>query len=333
MTNNELSTSSSDNLDSKSNLDIESIYNKPPKEQNFKRQVIYFMEAVGLFIAFYVCRILPLDFSSWLGAKIGRFVGPKIKENNVALLNLNLAFPEKSQEWRENVALDVWENIGRTLGEYPHILNTEKMLKRITFVGLENIEEFLKPDKGGLALSAHFGNWELGMIVSSAVFKRDVSCIYRQPNNPFVNKLFCMRTKGKEGVLIPKGAHSLQRMMKVLANGGLVGLMVDQKLYEGIEASFFGVKAMTTPSPAILATRYGVPIILMRFERIGKQAKFKVVFEKPMFFEKQKASSEEVAKITQHINDIVEDWVREKPEQWLWIHRRWTKDVFEKNSS
>ena len=306
------------------NMNLDEIYYKPVRNGKLKT-VRYFFEAVGVFIFYGVFWLMPLDFSSWIGGKLFRKFAPLSKKHKVALMNLEIAFPEKTPEERQKIALDEWENIGRTLFEYPHI-NKGDLIKRMKFVDVEYAYDFLGENKGGFILSMHYGNWEMTSCIVQAS-KQKASFIYRKPNNPFLLRLFKERGKKIGGEMIGKDENSLMKMMKHISKKEIVGLLIDQKLFEGVPVKFFGLDAMTTPAPAIVAKRYGAPMLIAKVERINMSANFEVTFHKVIKVEKGAADMETITKITQELSDITEKWIRENPSQWLWIHRRWTKEV------
>lgn len=304
---------------------VDELYYKPANKKKIRNNIRYFFEAFGIVFLYILFRILPLDCASWLGGKVVRKIAPLSKKHKIALMNLDLVFPEKTFKEKEKIALDEWENIGRTLAEYPHI-NSSKLAKRITFERIDNALKFVNQKKGGFLLSAHYGNWELTSCIMQ-MSKSRVSFVYRKPNNPFLLKIFKVRGRNINGDMIGKDENSLLKIMKCISQKEMVGMMVDQKLYEGVSVKFLGVDAMTTPAPAIVAKRYGCPILPIKVERINLTANFKVTFCEPLLFEKSKADMAEITKITQQISDIIESWIKEDPSQWLWIHRRWNKEV------
>lgn len=313
------------NTDSDKSTNLDEIYYKPAHKSKL-RYVRYFFEAVGVFIFYGIFWLLPLDTASAIGGKVFRKIAPLTKKHKVALMNLELAFPEKTPEERQKIALDEWENIGRTLCEYPHIYKNNKLKDRITFENPEYAKEFLNEQNGGFLLSMHYGNWELTSLVVQ-IYNKKANFVYRKPNNPFVLKIFQEREKKIGGNLIGKDENSLMKIMKCISRKELVGMLIDQKLNEGVPVKFFGTDAMTTPAPAIVAKRYGCPILLAKVERVNMSANFKVTCHKPLMFKKGKADMKTITEITQEISNITEQWIRENPSQWLWIHKRWTQDA------
>jgi KDO2-lipid IV(A) lauroyltransferase len=116
--------------------------------------------------------------------------------------------------------------------------------------------------------------------------------------------------------------------MAHIARGGRLGMLVDQKLNDGIEARLFGLRAMTAPAPAALALRTRCAVVCAHVERLGP-ARLRVIVERPLALPDTGDRSADIAALTQQINDVLECWIRARPESWLWLHRRWPKDVVE----
>ena len=305
-------------------INLDDIYYKAPHKSRL-RIVRYFFEALGVFIFYGVFWLIPLDTASWIGGKLFRKFGPLSKKHKVALMNLEIAFPEKTPEQREKIALDEWENIGRTVFEYPHI-NKGDLIKRMKFINVDYAHDFINEQKGGFILSMHYGNWEMTSCIVQAS-KQKASFIYRKPNNPFLLRLFKERGKKIGGEMIGKDENSLLKIMKRVSRKEIVGMLIDQKLFEGVPVKFFGLEAMTTPAPAIVAKRYGASILIAKVERINMSANFEITFHEVIRFEKGSADMETITRITQELSDITEQWIRKNPSQWLWIHKRWTKEA------
>jgi KDO2-lipid IV(A) lauroyltransferase len=130
--------------------------------------------------------------------------------------------------------------------------------------------------------------------------------------------------------MFPKGAAGARRAAGHLAKGGYLGLLVDQKLNEGVRADFFGLPAMTTTAPAVFALHHRCPVIPIHVQRLGP-ARLRVVIEPPLPLPDTGARQADIARLTQDINDRLEAWIRADPAAWLWLHRRWPKDVVQRN--
>lgn len=304
---------------------VKQIYEKHSKNRPLK-QVAYFLQALFGFPLIIFLRILPVDIASYICGKTARLVGPLLKEHKVALLNLELAFPDKSSKELRRIALNEWENLGRVIGEFPHISQHELFLSRMEIIGQEYALDVLNKGNGGVFVSVHMGNWELCSLVANSLGIK-LNTVYRSPNNPFFEKIFRFRTSENSGEVIPKSAHSGSRIIRIIKDKGFVGMLIDQKLREGLELKFFGKPAMTTHSPALLAYRYGCPIIMVKIERT-KGVHFKVTMYPPIYANQEEKNEENIKHLSQKLNDNIEEWIKENPSQWLWIHKRWNQEVF-----
>jgi len=289
----------------------------------FTRRVIDPVTAVLAYGVYYVVRVLPLDVASGLGSCLARWIGPLLPVQKVARKNLMAAFPEKSAEEISKILVGMWDNLGRTFFEYAHI---ETLIKkdRIQVLGAENIATLRDDGKAGVFWGAHLGNWEL-ISAGAAMNKLEVHRFYRRPNNPYIEGIFQSHRNVAKGELLPKGAQGARRGMVLLKAGGHIGMLVDQKMNDGIAVPFFGRQAMTAPALAAFALRYKCPVASVRVVRLGG-AHFRLEISAPYMLETTgDRTADELAAMTS-VNQSIESWIREYPEQWLWVHRRWPKD-------
>ena len=177
--------------------------------------------------------------------------------------------------------------------------------------------------------SAHIGNWEV-VPIASARRGLHSATMYRPAGNPIMDDIILELRRagvGPAGKQFAKGARGAREMLQHLRAGGCVGLLQDQKMNDGIEARFFGKPAMTASALAAVALRLQCPVIPTYAQRIGP-ARFLVTFEAPLSPPNTGDRDADVAALTQAVNDRLEAWIRAKPESWLWLHRRWPKDVY-----
>jgi KDO2-lipid IV(A) lauroyltransferase len=290
------------------------------------RDVSYRLQAAGAYALMGVFGVLPLDAASWLGGLLGRRLGPFFGAHRVAVRNLERAMPEKSAAERAAILTGMWDNLGRTVAEYPHLGALLDDVLRVEVFDPANLCARLRDDGlGALLLGMHYGNWELLTVPGyrAGLAQRH---FYRAPNNPYVDRLLVkLRGVLRQEGFIPKGAPGARVAVALLRKGEHIGMLVDQKLDEGIAVPFFGRDAMTTTAPAALARRMDVPIVAARVVRQGRSARFKVFV---YAFEVAKTENREAVVVvtTGQINRWFEGWVREYPEQWFWVHRRWPKE-------
>jgi KDO2-lipid IV(A) lauroyltransferase len=294
-------------------------------------KLAWWCEALLVRAALAVLRALGPVAASNLGGFIARSVGPLLPVSRVAVANLAAALPELDSAARRRVMRGVWDNLGRTAGEFPHIaaLRMDTPSGPGFEVAGQDVLRALKA-RGGPAIffSAHFGNWEVLPPVV-ARFGVGFASMYRAAANPLVDQMIIkLRAAAMDGQvkLFAKGASGARAAVGHLAKGGYLGMLVDQKLNDGIEARLFGLRAMTAPALAAFALRYDCPVIGGYVERVGP-ARFRLVAEAPLALPRSGDRQADIAVLTQMVNDRIEAWVRARPEMWLWLHRRWPKDV------
>ena len=263
------------------------------------------------------------NFLGWLMKRIA----PLLSQNKTVKRNLALAFPDLSEEERDQIALASWESVGRTAGELPHLPKIDPYAgDRVEVIGAEHLDAVEKSDKGAVFVSGHFANWE---VMAAVICNRPVDCLitYRALNNPHIDrKLNQVRHDYGIGVLTPKGLGT-REVMRALSKNRSVGLMNDQKFNQGLAIPFLGHEAMTAPGPSRLALKYNVPIVLMTTRRTGP-ARFDVTAHKPFLPEQTGDVEADVRACVEHITGLIEAEVRANPEQWFWQHRRWPKEAW-----
>lgn len=282
----------------------------------------YPLELVGtvIFCAFF--RLLPIDWASAVGSYLGRLIGPRIRVSWVARYNLMKAFPEKTPAEIDEIVVNMWDNLGRTFMEYPHLrwLCTHYD-ERIEFVNFQNAETLRDDGKAGMVFSAHIGNWEVSSILGVKL-GMPLHRIYRSANNPYVEWLFRYFRQKIPGVLVPKGTSGFRQIVDLMRKDGHFALLIDQKMNEGVSVNFFGYPAMTTPSLASLALKHDYPAVPIRSERL-KGAHYRLTVENPLQIEKTGNNEEDVRLFMEKANQVLERWIRDDPSQWLWVHKRW----------
>ncbi len=296
----------------------------------FQRFLRYPLEAAALYAVFAAVRLLPVEAASNLGGRICRNLGPHLKVTRYARRNLALAFPEKTAAAREKIIREMWDNLGRTAAEYPHLATIAepgdgRRPGRVELVNPHHVLA-LAGGRGGILASAHLANWELMPLVAGR-HGVELTIVVREPNNPLVRSLVA-RTRGQAGgSRIPKGFTGALAALAVLKAGGVLGVLCDQKMRQGLAVPFFGHQAMTAGAPAQLALRQGCPLVPVRIERLGP-ARFRMTCQAPLEPPRLGDGRAEVRALTVEINHIIEAWVRERPGEWLWLHRRWPLEIY-----
>ncbi len=287
------------------------------------RHLAHRLEAFGAALLFGFFRLLPLDAASALGGWLGRVVGPRLGVTKRAAINLRRALPEFDEAAARRVMRDMWDNLGRVVAEYPHLAEFRVYGDdgRIEFVGDDILDPVIAAGKSAIFISAHYGNWE---IATMAATQRglDVAEIYRAANNPWIDRLIASYRGSVGSELIPKGTVAARRSIAALREGRHLAMLVDQKMNDGIPVPFFGRDAMTAPAVAQLALRFDCAIMPARVERL-KGARFRIVMSPPIEIIRTGDRQADTLAIMTAVNQEIESWLRQRPEMWLWLHRRW----------
>ena len=282
-------------------------------------------EALAAAILFCLFRILPIDWASGLAGGLARSIGPKLGVSSRARRNIKHALPELNERERETVVRDMWDNLGRVVGEYPHMgrLHAKGAGNRLEIIGADFIDQLRDDDKPGVFMMAHLGNWEFSGLASS---QRGLAVdrVYRQANNRLTEWILSQGRASIEGALIQKGPAGAKQILSSLRAGNHLALLVDQKMNDGIPVPFFGVDAMTAPALAQLALRLKCPVVPVRVKRL-KGANFQVIVSPPIEYRMSGDRQADVLAYMTEINAIIESWIRATPGQWLWLHNRWPK--------
>ncbi|WP_339851722.1 lipid A biosynthesis lauroyl acyltransferase [uncultured Nisaea sp.] len=270
----------------------------------------------------FVIRQLPLTVSSWIGGKVLQIVGPFLPAHRTARTNLERAFPEKDPGEIAGILRGMWDNLGRTAAEYPHhdTIKAEAGT-RLEVHGGELLEDIAANPRPAVFFSAHMANWEV-LPIASALRGLPVNPVFRRPNNPYMSDLFEARRPHPDVQLVAKGPRAARELLKILKQNRSVALLIDQKLREGIPATFFGRKAMTPSAFAEFAQMLDCDIYPTRVERLPG-ARFRATIYPPLAKPDTADRKEAVRLLTQTATSMIEDWIRERPSEWFWVHRRW----------
>ncbi len=280
------------------------------------------LEAAALTLGYGLFSVLPLDAASGLGGWLARTIGPRLKVSNVAIHNLARAFPEKTDREIAAIVRGVWDNLGRVAAEFPHCAHMRIFEDdRFTISGIEHVDHLRDDGAPGLFFTAHFGNWELSAL---AIVQQglQLDIIYRAANRPSADRLVHFGRRWNKGKLIAKGSAGARQSIKTLRDGGHLGILPDQKMNDGIAVPFFGRDAMTAPALAQFALHFDCPVVPVRVERTNG-ARFHIRFYPPLDMPRTGDRQADVLALMTEVNRIIEGWIRERPDQWLWLHRRW----------
>lgn len=285
-------------------------------------------------VAWYVrwaigfARLLGRRRATALSAGFVRLVAPFIPENRVAAANLAAAFPEKSDAERQRILKGVWDNLARTTIEFAFLdeildgFRIHRMDKgMVTAHGLETALKLRGGEKPGLIFAAHLANWELPATIAQR-FGLDLTILFRMPKNSIVAEDLMKRRNEMMGNLVASQLGTTFEIASALEKGSHVAMLVDQRRMGSPLLPFFGRPAATSTFFAKLAREYDCPVHGARAIRLPG-GRFHVEMTPQIDLPRDGEGLIDVMAATETINEILEGWIREHPEQWLWVHDRW----------
>jgi KDO2-lipid IV(A) lauroyltransferase len=280
------------------------------------------LEAWGATFLFGMFKVLPLDCASAVGGALARGIGPFLGVSKHARRNISRALPELSEAQIAGVVSSMWDNLGRLAAEYPHLrkIRVFEAGGRIETRGFEHVDRAVAAGRRIIFFSGHIANWEIAML-AGVQYGIPVAQIYRAGNNPLLDRMIT-RFRGDGAKLIPKGTVAARRAIAALRGGTHLTLLADQKMNDGIPVPFFGRLAMTAPALAVLALRFDCDVLPARVERLDG-ARFRLTVFPPLPVTRSGEPHSDTAALMARVNAMLETWIRDRPEQWLWLHRRW----------
>lgn len=283
----------------------------------------HYLEYIIFFIITRLLRLLPIDKSAGLCSFLARKIGPLISVTKTARRNLKNIYGDNINI--DQAIDDLWDNFGRYIGEFPFInaLSEEELTRRITFTGLENIENFKQNNQPFMLFLGHQANWDIAIRKINTLYPK-FGIVYRKANNPLVDKeILSERNNSSDVIMIAKGTAGAKSLVRAIKSKMSIAMLVDQKMNDGIEVPFFGKPAMTAPAIARLALQYNYPIVPCQIIRKGRSSNFELRLYQPLKIEKTGDIKKDSFNIMKTINLTLEEWIRQHPGQWFWFHNRW----------
>ena len=269
----------------------------------------------------------PIKTANLFG-RVARLIGPLTREQRIGRANLTAAFPEKSSQEIEAILAGVWDNLGRLGAEFAHLDHIwehdpafpEKSRIEILPRTHELFAQLRLDGKPALIFAGHLGNWELPAVAAVA-HGLDAAVLFRRPNSASANKIIEELRAVKMGTLIAAGRDAPIKLAEALRNGQHVGILVDQYFTNGVDVTFFGRKTKANPTLARLLRQIECPVHGVRIIRLpGHRFRAELSDEvKPV---RDASGQIDVQGTMQVITSVIEGWIREYPDQWLWLHRR-----------
>lgn len=292
---------------------------------NKLKNTIYKIQCKLLKFIFAVFNLLGLRFASFLMSIITMIIAPFTPPSFLAFRNIKKAFPKLSNFEIMKIVLGMWRNLGGYMAEYCNVYDKDVDIfehAKLSDESRKILEEIKKDKKGAILFSGHIGNWEVGLRVMKELGV-PVKTVYRPLNNPYADK-FTNDFRKNIGVdMIAKGGRGAIKIVRELRKGTKIVMLVDQRLSSGVEVPLFRRKAQTTDSVALFALKYKIPVYPVRVVRKDMFGNFEYRVEKKMKIIKKKATKKNIIEITKMMNKKLEQWIKEYPAQWFWVHDRW----------
>jgi KDO2-lipid IV(A) lauroyltransferase len=266
------------------------------------------------------------DFWGWFMRK----VGPRLPEHRVGRANLVAAFPDKPAAEIEQILAGVWDNLGRYAVEFAQIerlSNADPSLPEDDIVAdpatSERFHRLRHDGKPALIFASHLANWELPALVA-ARHGLGTALLFRRPNIRAVGDAVLKIRAGCMGTLVASGLDAPVRLLRLLEADRHVAMLADQHVVQGVEVTFFGRRCKANPLIAQLARLVECPIHGTRIvRRRDDRNRFTIEMTEAIAPARDADGRIDIQGTTQLITTVIEGWVREHPEQWLWLHRRW----------
>lgn len=273
----------------------------------------------------FVLASVPRPVALFIGRKLGRLAyRVDARHRKTALDNITLAYGgELSPVEKERIARESFENLGVIFFDFVRIpwLTKGKLQRFVEVRGLDNLDRALEKDKGVVLLTAHYGNWEM-LGASMGLVGRPMDVVVRKLDDPVAGE-FVDWVRTRCGNTMVHKERAMRRLLKALSTNRLVCILLDQNVAkkEGVFVDFFGTPACTNRGPAMLAVTSGAAVVPAFIRRDGPGYVLTVRPEVELVKTGDRAA--DAQENTRRMTGVIEEVVRERPEQWFWVHRRW----------
>ena len=298
---------------------------KLAREKGWLQNLLWRLDFAVIWLLSKLFSLLPVDTASRLGARIGRWTGPKLKRKSMIFKeNMITAFPDlKTAEIDELVAA-AWGQAGRVLAEYPHLAAISADPERLVIDILHELETYTNPERPCVFITAHQSNWEL---CASTLGRLGIpsAVLYSPPTNPYLDRLLKESRLALNCELLPRD-NSTRSMMRALKQGRSIGFVADRRIDEGEPVCFFGRDKASTTMPAWLALKFNCDLVPLHVERLV-DARYKVTLHPPVIPSDTSAEIKVQAyDMTQQVHRYFEEWARQQPQDWFCSKRLWPKN-------
>ncbi len=268
--------------------------------------------------------VLPLSWAMAWGRSLGFLYGSAIRYHRAdAIEALTRVFPEKSDREIQGIVRRMYANLGMNMVEFLRMGGmTERQIREtIDIEGEEYLKQVMEGGRGALGLTGHLGNWEMICAVAPRLGYQ-ASTVAKTIKNAAIND-YVTASRKQFGLHILPPRNSFRACLRALKQGHVLTFILDQNMIsrEGVFVDFFGRPACTTPGLALLSAHTGLPVVPIFPLRLpgGRH----IVRCLPPIPPPTDRSPESIQRATQVYTQALEDVIRQQPDQWIWIHRRW----------
>jgi KDO2-lipid IV(A) lauroyltransferase len=278
-------------------------------------------------VLYALLNALPRRLALRLGAAGGRLLcALDGRHRRLVQEQLRMAFPDWPPEKIRRMSRLCYEHFGRSAAEFAWLgcADRDSILHSVTVEGREHLDRALTQGRGVLFLTAHLGNWELMAVVCNLLGYR-LFPVARPLDNPWLNRLVDrIRSRHGSTVISKKRESAPRDLIQALREGSCVGILLDQNMaaYDGVFVNFFGRPACTAKGLALIARRTGAPVVPAFIAR-QTDGRHRIMILPPVKLNQGRDVSADTITNTARCTAVIEHMVRQFPDQWLWMHRRW----------
>lgn len=282
----------------------------------------WFAEAAFVAVFWLLARCMPPQRAAATGRRLFRWLGPRTGKQGFVRGNLEQAFPDLDVARLDTLCRDVWGNFGAVLAEYPHLRAlAADHADSTTGIWIDaQTRAVMANAQPAVYVTAHLANWELAALALAAAGV-PLSVVYAPQGNPLLDRMLQAARRALGCRFIGK-RYALRKLVRELRGGRSVGILSDQRVDSGEPVPFFGRHALTATTPAWLALKLRCPLIPVQIVRIA-EARYRVLLHKPVVCGDAAVNADAVLQLTARLNGLFESWIRQRPEQWLCMRRRW----------
>ena len=287
-------------------------------------KVLLWLDFALVWVVVKLARLLPIDTSSRFGDRVGRWVGPKLKEKSVKFQrNFAVAFPELDSAAIDELVLRAWGHGGRVMAEYTHLETILKDPERLQIDIREPIASYSDPTRPCVLVAAHLSNWE---VIALALSRMGIpnACLYSPPTNPLLDQMLQESRRALDCEMLPRD-NAARLLIRAMKKGRTAAMVMDRRMDDGHPIEFFGRSKPSTILPAKLALKAKCELIPVQVERL-QDARFRVIFHPPVIPRDTKADeTAQAIDMIQQIHIQFETWIRQCPQEWLCSKLIWPK--------